>query len=172
MRHPAEGYNQSGFVGGFTGTLKGISGLITKPISGTFEGISKISEGIKNTALLFQDGPNSKRMRPPRIFISELSYYKNYNVYESTAISILEFASTKYLNEQINYICITEHNDNIDAYVMTERFFGHVDIINDKIIQEVNISDIKEVKKEGNYLKLITNRDAVIIDEENSKEIF
>jgi hypothetical protein len=30
-------------LGGLTGTLKGFAGLITKPISGTFEGISKIS---------------------------------------------------------------------------------------------------------------------------------
>lgn len=89
VRHPIEGYAANGFLGGLTGTLKGISGLLTKPVSGTFEGISKISEGIKNTALMFQDGPNSKRIRPPRIFYSELAFYKNYNIFESTAISIL-----------------------------------------------------------------------------------
>lgn len=48
---------------------------------------------------------------------------------------------------------------------MTERFLSHVDIINDKIIQEVSIGDIREVKKENNRLKLTTNRDALIIDE-------
>lgn len=101
-----EGYVSNGFLGGVTGTLKGVAGLITKPISGTFEGISKLSEGIKNTALLFQDGPNSKRVRPPRIFISDLAYYKNYNIYESTAISILEYSSTKYLYEQLNFISL------------------------------------------------------------------
>jgi hypothetical protein len=43
VRHPMEGYDRSGFIGGVTGTLKGISGLATKPISGIFGGISKIS---------------------------------------------------------------------------------------------------------------------------------
>lgn len=104
VRHPVEGYETKGFIGGVTGSLKGVAGLVTKPISGTFEGISKVSEGIKNTALLFQDGPNSKRVRPPRIFIGELQHYRPYNFEDSLAISILEKASTKYLNSRIDYI--------------------------------------------------------------------
>ena len=59
--------------------LKGVTGLVTKPISGMFEGVSKLSEGIKNTALLFQDGPNTKRARHPRVFLSNQKYYTNYN---------------------------------------------------------------------------------------------
>ncbi len=47
----------------------GVAGLVTKPLSGMFEGISKFSEGIKQTALFFQDGPNTTRSRPPRVFI-------------------------------------------------------------------------------------------------------
>jgi hypothetical protein len=43
VRHPMEGYANGGLLGGFTGTLKGISGLATKPISGIFGGISKLS---------------------------------------------------------------------------------------------------------------------------------
>lgn len=43
VRHPVEGYSKNGFLGGVTGALKGFAGLVTKPISGTFEGISKIS---------------------------------------------------------------------------------------------------------------------------------
>jgi hypothetical protein len=43
VRHPMQGYSSNGFLGGVTGTLKGISGLATKPISGIFGGISKIS---------------------------------------------------------------------------------------------------------------------------------
>ena len=89
VRHPMEGYNKSGFLGGTMGALKGIAGLVTKPISGTFEGVSKVSEGIKNTALMFQDGPNSKRARPPRIFYSELNYFREYLYFESLAVSIL-----------------------------------------------------------------------------------
>ena len=52
-RLPAEGYSNDGFSGGVKGTVKALVGLFFKPISGTFEGLSKFSEGIKNTALLF-----------------------------------------------------------------------------------------------------------------------
>lgn len=35
-RLPTEGYRKDGLGAGFTGALKGITGLITKPISGMF----------------------------------------------------------------------------------------------------------------------------------------
>jgi len=55
----------------FKGILQGATGLITKPLSGFFEAVSKFSQGVKQTALFFQDGPNTTRSRPPRIFISD-----------------------------------------------------------------------------------------------------
>lgn len=60
-RQPVEGYRNNGMIGGVSGTLKAFSGLLTKPLAGLFEGISKTSEGIKNTALMFQDGPRTQR---------------------------------------------------------------------------------------------------------------
>lgn len=84
-------------------------------------------------------------MRPPRIFFSKPPYYKSYNFSESTAIEILEFCSTKYLNENINFISIVEYEQskNIDAFVITDKYFCHVDIISKKIIRDIEISDIK-----------------------------
>jgi hypothetical protein len=38
-----EDYQKSGFLGGVKGVLKGVAGLFTKPVSGLFEGISKVS---------------------------------------------------------------------------------------------------------------------------------
>jgi hypothetical protein len=35
-RQPLEGYRNSGFFGGVAGTLKAVSGLLTKPLSGVF----------------------------------------------------------------------------------------------------------------------------------------
>jgi len=57
---------------------------------------------------LFQDGPNTKRVRPPRVFLSEQQYYANYNHLESYTISFLELLSTKYLNADILFISVTE----------------------------------------------------------------
>jgi hypothetical protein len=33
---PAEGYKKDGWKSGLTGALKGVTGLVTKPISGMF----------------------------------------------------------------------------------------------------------------------------------------
>lgn len=78
-RQPTEGYHNNGFVGGVAGTLKALAGVFIKPVSGAFEGMSKFSEGIKNTALMFEDGPKTQRERPPRIFYGEEYIYKSYD---------------------------------------------------------------------------------------------
>ena len=70
-RHPKENIEKSGAAGFFKGMAIGLAGLVTKPLSGIFEGISKFSQGIKQTALFFQDGPNTTRSRPPRVFIGQ-----------------------------------------------------------------------------------------------------
>lgn len=75
VRHPREEKKKIGTAGIFKGLAIGIAGLVTKPMSGLFEAISKFSEGIKQTALFFQDGPNTTRSRPPRVFISNQEYY-------------------------------------------------------------------------------------------------
>jgi len=73
----------------FKGVALGLTGLLTKPISGFCEAVSKFSEGVKQTALFFQDGPNTIRSRPPRIFISSQEYFGSYNLEESKAINLL-----------------------------------------------------------------------------------
>lgn len=47
---------------------------------------------------MFQDGPNSRRSRPPRVFHSTLQYYCEYSKEESELVSLLEQVSTNYLN--------------------------------------------------------------------------
>lgn len=50
--------------------MKGVTGLITKPISGTLDLLSKTADGIKNTpkALIEDEKPKEKRIRLPRVF--------------------------------------------------------------------------------------------------------
>jgi vacuolar protein sorting-associated protein 13A/C len=80
VRHPREESRKSGTAGFFKGVALGLAGLVTKPMSGIFEAVSKFSEGVKQTALFFQDGPNTTRSRPPRVFISSQEYYSEYSL--------------------------------------------------------------------------------------------
>ena len=61
-------------------------GLFLKPVSGGFDAAAKTAEGIKNTALYFNDKPNDKRIRNPRIFYGHESYYKAYRRFDSEIV--------------------------------------------------------------------------------------
>ncbi len=67
---PFEGAKKEGVKGCFKGCLKGITGLIVKPITGCLDAASKTTEGIKATVNYFDDKPNSLRWRPIRVFYS------------------------------------------------------------------------------------------------------
>ena len=46
---PVEGAQEDGIGGFFLGGLKGLAGLVVKPVSGIFDATTKTFEGIKNT---------------------------------------------------------------------------------------------------------------------------
>jgi vacuolar protein sorting-associated protein 13A/C len=48
-----KGASKKGFGGFGLGLLKGVTGLVTKPITGIVDGVSKTAEGIKNTTKIF-----------------------------------------------------------------------------------------------------------------------
>ena len=50
------------------GTVKGLTGLIAKPISGVLDATSKTAEGLTNTVTVYDDKPNDKRIREIRAF--------------------------------------------------------------------------------------------------------
>ena len=49
-----------------------------KPITGVLDAVSKTSEGVKNTALIFDKEKEDQRERDPRIFYGFDKFYENY----------------------------------------------------------------------------------------------
>ena len=47
VQKPAEGFRQDGASGLALGALKGIAGLVVKPVSGVMDAVSKASQGIE-----------------------------------------------------------------------------------------------------------------------------
>jgi len=77
---PVEGAKKEQSISGFgKGILKGFGGLVTKPISGVLELVSKTSEGIKNT-VSNEDG-EMKPERKPRSFYGVHKYVRNFFFY-------------------------------------------------------------------------------------------
>ena len=81
---------KQGAKGIFTGAFKGISGLIVKPVAGVLDATAKTAEGLKVTALLFDDKPNEERLRVPRAFYEKEGYIKSYNIHDSEVTHILQ----------------------------------------------------------------------------------
>jgi len=69
---PVEGAKKDNIAGFGKGILKGFGGLVSKPISGLLELVSKTSEGIKNTVV--NDESEIKPERKPRAFYGKHKY--------------------------------------------------------------------------------------------------
>ena len=76
-----EGARSKGFGGFLTGTLKGVTGLITKPVSGTLDFLSKTAEGIKNTpkAIVNDYDPKEHRVWLPWVFYTNEQIIKQFD---------------------------------------------------------------------------------------------
>lgn len=91
VKMPVSGAKKKGFVGFLSGTVKGVTGLVAKPVSGAMDFISKTSEGIKNTAGMFEDtkGLGKERVRLPRVFYSKERVFKVFNELHSFSYAYL-----------------------------------------------------------------------------------
>lgn len=63
---------------------------MVKPVAGALDLVSKTSEGVKNTANFFDDKPNEKRERLPRVFYGFEQKFKNYTLQDAEIMYILE----------------------------------------------------------------------------------
>ena len=73
---PVEGAQKDNISGFGKGILQGFGGLVSKPISGFFDLVSKTSEGIKNT--IAQDDSELKVERKPRAFYGIHKYVNKF----------------------------------------------------------------------------------------------
>lgn len=80
-----------------------MAGIIIKPVTGVLDFAADTTEGIKNSALYFEDKPNENRMRCPRVFYGRTSELREFVVIDSEINNILQvvkkgrFASSYFL---------------------------------------------------------------------------
>mmetsp|Transcript_2420 Transcript_2420/g.3022 ORF Transcript_2420/g.3022 Transcript_2420/m.3022 type:complete len:122 (+) Transcript_2420:4285-4650(+) len=79
-------YGVSGMV---KGVWAGATGIILKPVSGTLDLISKQSEGIKNTAKVFDAKVKKDRVRMPRPLYGFKRLIKPYSKEDALFINII-----------------------------------------------------------------------------------
>ena len=69
--------------------MLGSVGFFIKPIGGMFDFISKTSDGVKATALYWDDKANEKRERKIRPLYSVEKYYKSFSEKDANLIDYL-----------------------------------------------------------------------------------
>ena len=75
---PFEGAQKEGVLGFFKGVGQGLTGIVVKPITGLIDVVSKTTEGLKNTANIFDEKPNESRERSIRVFYGPDRCFKNF----------------------------------------------------------------------------------------------
>jgi hypothetical protein len=69
--------------------MKGVSGLIFKPITGGLDALSKAAEGTKNSLIDDINLPREKRIRKIRAFYDIDRYYKKFKSRDAEIINFL-----------------------------------------------------------------------------------
>ncbi|CAD8167119.1 unnamed protein product [Paramecium pentaurelia] len=102
VTQPYQETQKNGFKGFVKGTLKGLSGLVVKPIAGVLDASAKAAEGVVSTATHFDDKPNDTRIRYPRIFYEKSKYFQKYIALDAQVVNFLiGFMNGKYKDIEI-----------------------------------------------------------------------
>ncbi|CAD8164451.1 unnamed protein product [Paramecium pentaurelia] len=97
VTQPYQETQKDGIKGFVKGTLKGLSGLVVKPIAGVLDASAKAAEGVVSTATHFDDKPNDTRIRFPRIFYEKSKYFQKYIALDAQVVNFLiGFMNGKY----------------------------------------------------------------------------
>ena len=172
---PVSGAKKKGFVGFLTGTVKGVTGLVAKPISGAMDFISKTSEGIKNTTMMFEDGKTSKhdRIRLPRWFYSKERIFKCYDELHSFSHAYL-FKQNK-ISQSDHFIdAILVNKEPIQVLVIYEAKILKIHVEKDKVTLSLPLKCISKIEKEDAMIVMSIadpngNRSKIKIDIDSKK---
>ena len=172
---PVSGAKKKGFVGFLTGTVKGVTGLVAKPISGAMDFISKTSEGIKNTTMMFEEGKSLKndRIRLPRWFYSKERIFKSYDELHSFSQAYL--FKQKKINQSDPFIdAILVNKEPIQVLVIYETKILKIHVEKDKVTLSLPVKWISKIEKEDKMIVMsITdpngNRSKIKVDIDSKK---
>lgn len=88
VQKPAEGYRQDGAAGFAFGALKGVAGLLVKPVAGALDIVSKTSQGIEAASSNQKQGQD-ERIRPPRVFYGKDKVIRNIDMIHSNLLLLI-----------------------------------------------------------------------------------
>lgn len=148
-RLPAEGAKKEGVWGGVKGTIKGVVGLVAKPVAGILDGVSGIAggvgQGVKGEGGNGREGgSNWRRIRKPRAFYGTEGSLRNYKTTDAQVQAALSevldthnldglegvietyvktFNNPKLLAFSKTYMLLIDARTNIPEFLVTQNSF-------------------------------------------------
>ena len=92
---PVEMMNKEGLLGAFKGAMIGVSGLVTKPITGILDATSQTTGVVSTMATKKEERPNKIRIRAPRAFYDTNHYFNTYDHNDAWTIQFFKEHSNK-----------------------------------------------------------------------------
>ncbi|CEH13766.1 Vacuolar protein sorting-associated protein [Ceraceosorus bombacis] len=158
---PIEGAERGGAVGFARGLLAGSVGLVTKPLVGTFDFASNLTEGVRNTTVVF-DQNEIDRVRLPR-FIAADGIVRPYSAREALGQTWLRCVDDGRLYRE-SYVCHVDlgqaqgqanpqpERDGVIMVTLTRILF--IRTLRMKVAWEVPLSDLASISLESDGIAL------------------
>ncbi|KAM7212439.1 putative vacuolar protein sorting-associated protein [Rhypophila decipiens] len=150
-RKPLEGAEQEGALGFFKGIGKGVVGLATKPAIGVLDFASNVSEGVRNTTKVFDEG-ELDRIRLPR-YIAADGIVRQFSEREALGqLWLKQVDNGKYFDEA--YLAHLELPTEDKVVMVT---YARILMIRSRRLQtewDVPLKDIQTISKERSGLSL------------------
>ena len=164
---PKEGLEKDGYTGMLKGSVQGLTSLVIKPIGGIFDATAKTAEGLKNTATIYDDKPNTERFRPPRVFYDEERFIKRYDKKDAKLMQRLQtiqkgaFTKIRFLEAFERVLFKKKDHSLVISYEFVILMEIDEDSKNVTKIPAKNVKDflLKEEKKNSMSLVMVVKDD-------------
>ncbi|KAK0549054.1 Vacuolar protein sorting-associated protein 13 [Tilletia horrida] len=151
---PLEGAEQGGAAGFFKGVGKGIVGAITKPAVGVFDLASNVTEGMRNTTVVF-DQNDIDRVRLPR-FIAADGVVRPYSDREALGQTWLKNVDNGRLMKE-NYVAhVDVEDDESDAVAMlTTTRVLLIRTLKLRVLLEIPLAELSSISLDAQGISLV-----------------
>ena len=153
VRKPLEGAKKDNLKGFGKGVLQGLGGLVSKPVSGVVDLISKTTDGFKNTWVFEND--QIMQQRYPRPFYGKFKNIKFYNWIDAEVIykinQIIPCFKKNIFSEYIGSLIYQNEKGEINLLVFGVNEFYLIEVSRFELILKLKYENIKTVYSDEKF---------------------
>ena len=157
VRKPLEGAKKENLKGFGKGMIKGLGGLVAKPVSGVVDFFSKTATGIKNNMTFYDE--EILQLRYPRPFYGKFKNIKAYNLNDARVIYYINTHipgfNKKAFNEYVGSVNYTNDKKEQKLLVFGVNEFFLIEFSRFELVFKLDYKYIKEVTIGKKFIVII-----------------